>query len=513
MKLRQPCVVASIVGLVLSSAAGCSGKSDQAGPGPDTPQAPRTDCWGESSSQDGCAPNPQPDASDVSDVSDVCLPACDGQECGDDGCGGTCGQCPLPTQCNAGQCVEVECWDGNDVPWDGCNGGQIAEVKVNEYWIGPQAYPAVAAWNDGAFAVAWQGKGEGDNQGVWLRHYDADGDSKAPEVLVNEFTYGDQEHPSLAVSDSGTIVVAWNGFGDEDDHGIYLRRFGKDGVPLGPQELVNTFTDKTQEAASVAPLAGGGFVVAWASLGKVMFNHEICARLYAEDGSPTGDELIVNLVQDNDQQSPVVAGVPLGGFAVAWASKPQDGSGYGVFARVFDAGGVPLGEDVQVNSYAMGMQWTPWIASLAGGGFAVAWDGEGAHDDWGISGKVLDADLLAVSDEMAINTVTAADQYGPRIAGLTDGRFLVAWESFTEAYVDPDAEGDVFTRVYDFEGKPLTEASVPINSWFFDGQGDPSVAAMPDGGWIVVWYSFAQDGDERGIFALRFDADGKKVEL
>src|SRR5262245_49826743 len=31
---------------------------------------------------------------------DACTPACDGKECGDDGCGGTCHSCPSGERCN-----------------------------------------------------------------------------------------------------------------------------------------------------------------------------------------------------------------------------------------------------------------------------------------------------------------------------------------------------------------------------------------------------------------------------
>ncbi|MBM4354747.1 MAG: hypothetical protein FJ109_13330 [Deltaproteobacteria bacterium] len=506
-------------------------RTDQAEPGPDTPQAPRTDCWGDVPGSDCFAPIPLPDATDTSDqadpgfdtsapsevevseTSDVCVPACEGKECGDDGCGGECGTCGAMSVCQGEKCVAVECWDGNDIPWDGCDAGKIAEFKVNEFWVGPQAHPAVASRPGGSFAVAWEGKGEGESNGVWLRFFGAGGEAKKPETLVNEVTLGDQERPSVAVLEGGHVVVAWNGFGDEDTHGIYMRRYGKDGMPVGPQEIVNTFTTKTQESAHVTALDGGGFVVTWASLGKILYNHEVCARIYQADGTPVDDEWIVNLEQDNDQQSPVMAATPGGGFAAVWTGKPQDGSGYGIFARMFDAAGVPQNDDTLVNTYTFGMQWTPWIAALAGGGYAVAWDGEGAHDDWGVSGRLLDEAGTPASDELAINTVIEADQYGPRIAGLVDGRFVVAWESFTEAYIDPDAEGDVFMRIYAADATPLTSAGTPINHWTYDGQGDPSVAAFEDGGWIVVWYSFAQDGDERGIFAQRFDADGKKITL
>jgi len=39
-------------------------------------------------------------------INEACEPACDGRECGDDGCGGDCGTCTLPDVCNqSGQCV------------------------------------------------------------------------------------------------------------------------------------------------------------------------------------------------------------------------------------------------------------------------------------------------------------------------------------------------------------------------------------------------------------------------
>ena len=53
----------------------------------------------------------------------VCLPDCQGKECGDDGCGGTCGQCPLPQyECLDGLCTcSPEC-EGKQCGDDGCAG-------------------------------------------------------------------------------------------------------------------------------------------------------------------------------------------------------------------------------------------------------------------------------------------------------------------------------------------------------------------------------------------------------
>jgi hypothetical protein len=53
----------------------------------------------------------------------VCEPACDGRECGDDGCGGSCGSCPDGTVCSsAGRCLCEPACDGRECGDDGCGG-------------------------------------------------------------------------------------------------------------------------------------------------------------------------------------------------------------------------------------------------------------------------------------------------------------------------------------------------------------------------------------------------------
>ena len=49
------------------------------------------------------------------DSDGTCLPDCEGQECGSDGCGGICGTCPGALHCDwSGVCVEVDCETDSD---------------------------------------------------------------------------------------------------------------------------------------------------------------------------------------------------------------------------------------------------------------------------------------------------------------------------------------------------------------------------------------------------------------
>jgi len=56
----------------------------------------------------------------------VCAPECSGMECGDDGCGGSCGECDVGMKCDDGQCLHVvgsacdsdlACSGGGDMPF------------------------------------------------------------------------------------------------------------------------------------------------------------------------------------------------------------------------------------------------------------------------------------------------------------------------------------------------------------------------------------------------------------
>jgi hypothetical protein len=77
-----------------------------------------------------------------------------------------------------------------------------------------------------------------------------------------------------------------------------------------------------------------------------------------------GLEFPVNSYTLGGQQRPAIAIDSTGGFVVVWQSgvdmaadrrfvvawaSPQDGAGYGVFARRFDAAGTPLASEFQVN--------------------------------------------------------------------------------------------------------------------------------------------------------------------
>ena len=56
------------------------------------------------------------------------MPQCLGKACGDDGCGGVCGTCPVGNECSAaGVCEAASCTDACDAPTAASCDGDVAQ--------------------------------------------------------------------------------------------------------------------------------------------------------------------------------------------------------------------------------------------------------------------------------------------------------------------------------------------------------------------------------------------------
>jgi hypothetical protein len=265
--------------------------------------------------------------------------------------------------------------------FDAAGAGQGPEFQVNTYTTRRQNEPAVAMDADGDFVVAWQSKGQDDpsdistyGYGIFAQRFDAAGVAQGAEFQVNTFTTGTQWKPTVAMDADGDFVVAWAGAGPGDGSGVFAQRFGAAGVALGPEFQVNTFTTSTQKFPAVAMDADGDFAVAWQSFGQDGSYGGIFAQRYDAAGVAQGPEVQVNSFTADEQREPAVAMAADGDFVVAWESRDQDGSLNGVFAQRFGAAGMAQGPEFQVNTFTANWQNEPAVAMDADGDFVVAWE-------------------------------------------------------------------------------------------------------------------------------------------
>ena len=231
--------------------------------------------------------------------------------------------------------------------------------------------------------------------------------------------------------------------------GIYVQRIQPNLLPIGGEVKVNDTAEVgNQISVDVSTYADGRFVVTWADA----TTGEIFGQRFTELGLTDGAIFRIDTGLAGSDTEPVVAVLENGNFAVAWSSSAADGQGDGIFVKVYNSsGGVVAGPVV-------------------------------AHDNF------------------------VGDQQKPAIADLGDNQFVVVWESDGQ---DGSSEGIYFPR-FNYAGAEVTSAQSPgetqVNSQTAGSQSNPSVGSTTDGGYVITWQSFNQDGNLEGVFLQRYGA-------
>jgi hypothetical protein len=195
---------------------------------------------------------------------------------------------------------------------------------------------------------------------------------------------------------------------------------------VGSEFVVNAYTPGAQGNPHVASHADGTFIVVWAGAG-VGDSSGVFARLYDAAGTPVGGDLLVNSYVAGTQSAPAAAATADGEFVVAWSSFGQDGSSAGVFARRVSGAGALLGTEFQVNAYTPGDQRRPSVAGSPAG-FVVTWDSQGQDgQNEGVFGQCYTPAGIAVGGEFQVNTYTTQYQYFSSVGMNQSGHFAVVW--------------------------------------------------------------------------------------
>ena len=371
-----------------------------------------------------------------------------------------------------------------------------AEFRINVNTTAAALRSAVAADANGDFIVFWQGyEQDGSGSGVFGRRFDASGAPKGPEFRANSHTTGNQARPALALDPSGSFVVVWESEGqDGSDDGVFGQRFDASGTRQGPEFQVNTFTTGAQRFSAVAAGAGGGFVVVWQSEGQDGDSYGVFGQRFDAAGDPEGPEFRVNAFTTGFQARPAAAADASGNVIVVWTNDFDAISGLRL-----DASGTPS-EEFHVNSYTAASQSYSAVAAAASGRFVVAWQSyntDGSH--YGVFARRFDASGMPEGEDFRVNSHTTLVQGSPSVALDADGRFVVAWESFPQ---DGGSMG-IFAQRFDPLGSPRG-SEVRVNSFTTSTQRYPAVAANPDGDFVITWSGYGLGGYNWGVFGQRY---------
>ena len=99
--------------------------------------------------------------------------------------------------------------------WDSTGTAIGGATAVNATTADTQSQFNIEALSDGSFFIVWRSAGQdGDGDGIYGRHFDAEGNALTGEILINSTTTGNQSDPNIALQADGNLVITWT-----SDHG------------------------------------------------------------------------------------------------------------------------------------------------------------------------------------------------------------------------------------------------------------------------------------------------------
>ena len=147
-----------------------------------------------------------------------------------------------------------------------------------------------------------------------------------------------------------------------------------------------------------------------------------------------------------------------------------------------------------------GDQVLPALSLGATNNFVVwednAIDGNGA----GIGMALLNKSSFRAGKPVAADKTVLLDQIKPAVAQLRKGEAAFVWESSVAG------TPDIYLRLW--RNGAFYTSDIRVNSYNKDQQVDPVITPVADGGAIIAWSSYGQDGDMWGVFARKVTATG-----
>ncbi len=393
------------------------------------------------------------------------------------------------------------------------------EAQINTTYTNDQSRPALASNADGTYIATWQSDGQdGSSLGVIGQRYDATGTKTGTEFVVNQTTADMQQNPSVASDSSGNFVVAWQGYNAADLSGldaenIYFRLYGADGTALSSETIANSKTVDSQLQPDVARLPSGQFGVVWTTYNDAAGNKaDVELRCFDSLGNAVSGkaEVFANTTKTDNQKNARIAATSATSsyYLVVWDSFAEDGSApssWGIRGQLFNANNCsPVDAQISINTAVAGDQQLADVAVNSNGDFLVVWQSSVASgngfDIWARLIKFDSNTLKYVPQtEFKVNPFVLLEQSTPVVTALSDNGFLVSYRTLGE---DEDKFAIKAQRL------DAALALVP-NDWIVNisttgDQQNPAVAALPNGGYVILWDSPGQDGSGTGVIGRRF---------
>lgn len=382
-----------------------------------------------------------------------------------------------------------------------------SELTVNSSMAGDQTPTDTAALSGGATVVTWL-----DGTTAKLRLFGPAGTS-----LTQEVTVGAASEIQLATLPGGGFVAVWISSGNAPAS-VMAQTYSAAGAAIGGPVTLMSYAIAGTPTMYLHPLgldltalSDGGYQAAWSvHRADALAIQTLSTQLVVINASGNVEASVANTVVGSSRSlvayDPQVTSVELAGghVLVTWRQAPTPlGEPSAQFGQLYDLNGVAVGGQIRLDA-SIPADGGPTIdasqglaaAALPGGSVAFVWK---ANDTIWTSLYPADhlgqGNLTGRSQPLAVGSATGAGE--PQVAVLADGRYVVAWSD----------HGDALARMYSVAGAPLGDAfrvgdiAAGVQDWV-------DIVVRPDGDLVVVW----RDDSHLAAPGQATDASGTAVK-
>lgn len=222
-----------------------------------------------------------------------------------------------------------------------------SQLKLEETFTPTYAYfppsPLTARLKNDDIIIVWDSYKRENLYGCIV---DNTGRKVVPDFLINTFTYGKQQSPSIALLSNDNFIVCWSGEGNDYKDGIFAQIFDSRGNKIGTQlEL----TSNSYYRLTIAVISNNNLLVSWWE--SISVNQTYITSMFAQVFDGTGNALNSKFRIDNTTQLSQVSGIVrsfTNGNAIAtWST--DEASSSKIFAQQFNGLGNKVGSKFLAN--------------------------------------------------------------------------------------------------------------------------------------------------------------------
>jgi hypothetical protein len=351
-----------------------------------------------------------------------------------------------------------------------------------------QGTPSLAQLGNGNILVAWDEWSS--PEGILARLFTPGGSAIGDVITL--VAGADSTDPQVMALANGGFALSYTSSGN-----VFAGRYDNAGVLQNGGQVNTVATAGTQNDSAIALLADGGYIVTYTDANPA--DQQIRGAVYNADGSVRQADFLIDAFGDNTQSK--VVGLPNGNWAVVYTDSgwgDEGGSGNtGITLQIFDPSGNSVSGLIHVNTPGFPTKTEPNIAVLANGFIAVTWTrflSPVTNDD--IYARVFDQngipiDISGFGTEEFPLAASMGVQALSSTAGLSDGRFITAWDRGGPALqatvseltrnsvgdgADDTITGDILRDVMSGAGGNDTLTGAGGNDTLHGGAGDDTAA-------------------------------------